>query len=142
MRLLSCPSCGKKILDEEAPYCPYCRKELRLTPTTPIKSKAEQEKYWICPSCKSINSPEQTVCHNCTKPFSLTGYETHTSYHRYEKPSAMWYLVAFLLGLVGGLIAYVAIKDEDPSMGNTCLALGFLTTLFGVAIIWFYLPIF
>ncbi len=55
----------------------------------------------------------------------------------------MWYLVAFLFGLIGGLIAYVAVKDEDEGMGKTCLAIGFITSLIGVGIIlWFFRLIF
>lgn len=29
------------------------------------------------------------------------------------QPSDLWYLVPFFFGIIGGLIAYVAVKDED-----------------------------
>jgi RNA polymerase subunit RPABC4/transcription elongation factor Spt4 len=138
MKLLSCQSCGKRILDEEAPYCPYCRKELRLTSTLPTKPKAEQKQCWICPNCKAVNVNEEKTCHNCRRPILYrNSWETDRSYPRkyYDKPSAIWYLVAFLFGLIGGLISYVAVKDKDKSMANTCIAIGLVVTLIGGVVI-------
>jgi hypothetical protein len=132
-------------LDEEAPYCPYCRKELRLTSSPAFKPNAEQNNYWICPNCKAVNDIADRDCHNCRRPISNSGrWETAQSYHEsYERPSTIWYLVAFLFGLIGGLIAYVAVKDQDRSMADTCIAIGIVTTLIGIGItVWFYSSIF
>src|SRR2546422_2328857 len=41
-------------------------------------------------------------------------------------PSGLWYLVPLFFGLIGGIIAYAAVKDKDESMASACLILGFI----------------
>ena len=41
-------------------------------------------------------------------------------------PSGLWYLVPLFFGLIGGIIAYAAVKEKDESMANACLILGFI----------------
>ena len=43
---------------------------------------------------------------------------------RKDTPGGLWYLVPILFSLLGGLVAYVALKDQDEAMAGTCLALG------------------
>ena len=43
---------------------------------------------------------------------------------RKDSPDGLWYLVPILFSLLGGLIAYIALKDRDESMAGACLALG------------------
>ena len=50
-----------------------------------------------------------------------------------SEPSVLWYLVPFLFGILGGVVAYVGVKDKDESM-----ALGLL--LFGI--IWTFIAFF
>ena len=45
------------------------------------------------------------------------------------RPDRLWYLAPLLFSFLGGLIAYVALKNEDKGMAETCLVLGFLTLL-------------
>jgi hypothetical protein len=54
-------------------------------------------------------------------------------------PTALWYLVPFLFGIIGGLIAYVGVKDEDVDMANSLLLFGALwsVVLFFLAIMLF-----
>ena len=41
----------------------------------------------------------------------------------------LWYLAPVLFSIVGGLIAYLAMKDRDKTMAETCLVLGFFVFL-------------
>src|SRR5881396_1353551 len=41
-------------------------------------------------------------------------------------PSGVWYLVPLLFGILGGIVAYVAVKDKDRGMADRCLVLGLL----------------
>ncbi len=45
------------------------------------------------------------------------------------RPDRLWYLAPMFFSVVGGIIAYVAVKDRDKSMAETCLGLGFLVFL-------------
>lgn len=39
-------------------------------------------------------------------------------------PSILWYLVPFFLSIIGGLIGYVAVKDQDEDMAKGLLVFG------------------
>jgi hypothetical protein len=45
------------------------------------------------------------------------------------KPTALWYLIPFFFGLVGGIIAYVGTKDEDEEMAYSLLLFGIIWTI-------------
>lgn len=38
------------------------------------------------------------------------------------KPSGLWYLVPLFFGVVGGIVAYVGVKDEDEEMAKFLLS--------------------
>jgi hypothetical protein len=45
-----------------------------------------------------------------------------------EEPTGFWYLVPIFFALIGGIVAYVGLKDEDEDMANTCLIFGFVVS--------------
>ncbi len=48
-----------------------------------------------------------------------------------EKPrSNWWYLAPILAGVIGGLIAYFALRNDDPVKGKTCVCIS-ITVGFG-----------
>ena len=53
-----------------------------------------------------------------------------------SKPSGAWYLVPLFLGIIGGIIGYLAVKDEDKKMANNLLYLGLGVTFIGWIGIW------
>jgi len=61
----------------------------------------------------------------------------------FESPSLMWYLVPFFFGILGGIVAYVAVKDKDEDMAFGLLLFGIIWTVIAVvlyiAVISFYL---
>ena len=46
-----------------------------------------------------------------------------------KKPSAAWYLMPIFLGLIGGLIMYFVLKDENRDMAKKGIILGFILTV-------------
>ena len=44
------------------------------------------------------------------------------------KPSALWYILPLIFGLLGGLISYVALRRNNLLMACDCIALGLGTT--------------
>jgi len=46
--------------------------------------------------------------------------------------SRAWYLVPIFFGLIGGIIAYFAIRRDDPQKAKKCLYLGIILTAINV----------
>ena len=53
-----------------------------------------------------------------------------------EKPTALWYLVPFFFGIIGGIVGYVGVKDEDQKMAADLLIFGIFWTIILVFIYW------
>lgn len=49
-----------------------------------------------------------------------------------KKRSGAWYLLPILLTVVGGVIAYFVIKEDDPKKAKNCLYLGITLTGIGI----------
>ena len=43
-----------------------------------------------------------------------------------NETSNWWYLVPLFFSILGGILAYVAIKDDDPDKASGCLIFGFI----------------
>ncbi|MEM3064019.1 MAG: hypothetical protein QW177_01445 [Candidatus Nitrosotenuis sp.] len=56
-----------------------------------------------------------------------------------RKRSAWWFLLPILFNVIGGVIAYFVIKDDDPKRAKNCLLLGIILTAIWFAI--FFTPI-
>ncbi len=41
-----------------------------------------------------------------------------------KHPSGIWYLVPFFFGLLGAIVAYVAVRNDDKEMGDSLLIFG------------------
>ena len=46
--------------------------------------------------------------------------------------SRWWYLVPIFFGLIGGIIAYFAIRKDDPQKAKKCLWVGIILTVINV----------
>ena len=46
--------------------------------------------------------------------------------------SRAWYLVPIFFGLIGGIIAYFAIRKDDPQKAKKCLWVGIILTMINV----------
>ncbi len=55
------------------------------------------------------------------------------------KPSALWYLVPFLFGLIGGIVGYLAVKDENKESANNLLIFGLIWSIILIVIYWLIL---
>jgi len=70
------------------------------------------------------------------KSDSLVDEELPDSDLPFERPTALWYLVPFFFGLIGGIVAYVGTKEEDKDMANNLLVFGILWTVFLLIVYW------
>ena len=56
-----------------------------------------------------------------------------------RKRSSLWFLLPIFFNIIGGVIAYFVIKDDDPRKAKNCLLLGIILTAISIAI--FVVPI-
>jgi len=56
------------------------------------------------------------------------------------KPTALWYLVPFFFGVIGGIIAYIGTKEEDRVMADSLLVFGIIWTIILVMAYFAILP--
>ena len=50
-----------------------------------------------------------------------------------EKPrSNFWFLLPIFLGLIGGIIAYFVLRNDDPKKAKNCLYLGIVLAIIGI----------
>ena len=52
-----------------------------------------------------------------------------------RRKSAWWFLLPILFGVIGGIIAYFVIKDDDQKRAKSCLWLGIILTAIGLALV-------
>ncbi|MCV0372508.1 MAG: hypothetical protein COW27_04970 [Nitrosopumilales archaeon CG15_BIG_FIL_POST_REV_8_21_14_020_37_12] len=46
--------------------------------------------------------------------------------------SNTWYLLPIFLGLIGGVIAYFVLRNDDPKKAKNCLYLGIILAIIGI----------
>ena len=50
-----------------------------------------------------------------------------------EKPrSNAWFLLPIFLGIIGGVIAYFVLRNDDPKKAKNCLYLGIVLAIIGI----------
>lgn len=54
-----------------------------------------------------------------------------------SKPSILWFLVPLFFSIIGGLVGYVAVRDEDEGMATELLALGVFMFFAYLLIVWY-----
>jgi hypothetical protein len=56
-----------------------------------------------------------------------------------KQRSSLWFLLPILFSVIGGIIAYFVIKEDDPKKAKNCLYLGIV--LAAIPVILFVIPI-
>jgi hypothetical protein len=59
-----------------------------------------------------------------------------------KEPTKWGYLAPLFFGLLGGLIGYLGVKDEDRDIALNFLVFGFFVTLVQMLLIWISMVIF
>ncbi len=49
-----------------------------------------------------------------------------------KRRSSWWYLLPILFGIIGGVIAYFVIKQDDPIKAKNCLKLGLVLLIIDI----------
>jgi len=56
-------------------------------------------------------------------------FERFTDTEDIARPTSLWYLVPFFFGIIGGIVGYIGVKDEDRGMADSLLIFGFIWTI-------------
>lgn len=118
-----CPNCGM-IYYGERTECPDCHVKLLAKEETVIqpknKSNSNQRKL-LCPQCQAVYTDNQTVCPHCHVP--LVDYYTKTpSSSGYQNDAnGCLIVVAFLLPIIGFIIAAVNYSNGNQNAGSSYL---------------------
>ena len=123
---MRCPSCQ---FDNEsgARFCANCGSTIQVT-NDPAANKAVQAG---CPNCGALNAPDSMFCENCGAQIgqqSVTGTSQTTIQTSTNKTSAAWWLLPFFLMWVGGLIAFLVVREDDKAKAKRLLIFGIVTT--------------
>ena len=46
--------------------------------------------------------------------------------------SSMWYLLPIFVGMIGGIIAYLIIRKDDPRKAKNCIYIGMIMMIIGI----------
>jgi len=55
-----------------------------------------------------------------------------------RRRSGFWYLLPLIFGIIGGVIAYFVIKQDDPIKAKYCLYLGIAHLVIDIAGLWWF----
>ena len=96
----------------------------------------------FCIKCKTKLDTNTNFCPKCGSEVTQENDQEKIRYQKdgnsiesrgLQRPrSNWWYLLAILLTPIGGIIAYFAIRGDDPSKAKNCLIIGFI--LFGIGL--------
>jgi hypothetical protein len=48
--------------------------------------------------------------------------------------SKAWYVLPVFMGIIGGLIAYFVVKNDDPKLGKNCLVVGIVVLVINLSV--------
>lgn len=91
-------------------------------------SKALEDKLKSLESMKSKNDFSTFSNSSLNQPTSVLAIT--------EKHTSAWYLAPIFFGIIGGLIGYVVVKDDDKDFANNLLGIGVIAAVLGFIAIW------
>jgi hypothetical protein len=94
-----------------------------LAATNALEQKIKRLKENPNPTSSSYNMPEES-----------SGFEQRIRSGNH--PTGLWYLVPFFFGIIGGLVGYVAVKDDDRGMADSLLVFGLIWSIILFLIGW------
>ena len=86
----------------------------------------------FCPGCgKELPSPDADVCTHCGRLVKEQLRSAANEEKLQKKRSGLWYLLPIFMSIIGGVIAYFVLKEDDPKLAKNCLILGIIITGIG-----------
>jgi len=86
----------------------------------------------FCKHCgNELPSQDADICTHCGKLIKEMPSPTSGTT---KQPSSAWYLLPIFFGLIGGLIMFFVLKDEDKKMAKKGLIVGIIISVLGIII--------
>ena len=99
-----------------------------------------EENNSFCVKCGAKLEADVKFCPKCGVHVDANEMQDNIQYRKdgyssglQKQRSNWWYLLAILFSPIGGIIAYFAIRHDDPSKAKNCLIIGFI--LFGIGLV-------
>jgi uncharacterized membrane protein YvbJ len=122
--------------EEGAAFCGNCGTKLEVN--RQIESVSEPSTHTdeiTCPRCNASNTRDSVFCKNCGSRIvpniqQQSGIRASTQ----SKTSAAWWLLPVFMAWIGGLIAFLVIKDNDRNKAVKLLWTGIGLTIFWIIV--------
>jgi multidrug resistance efflux pump len=113
-----------------------CKKRIDRLAVLLADGKISEQSY--ATATRTLESRMESLKKAKENPDVLTSSSGVESFEdaSFERPTSLWYLVPFFFGIIGGLIGYVAVKDEDKSMADSLLVFGLVWTVILAIVYW------
>lgn len=91
----------------------------------------------FCASCGNEVPIESNFCPKCGKQIGEVNVP-----HATKTRSKWWFLLPIFFHIIGGVIAYFVIRDDDPKLAKNCLWLGIIISIIEVGLtLAFWIPL-
>jgi uncharacterized membrane protein YvbJ len=91
----------------------------------------------FCPTCGNELPDGSTYCAACGHGINPKRESSKTpnrdSVKTPRKRSAWWYILPVLFSLIGGIISFFILRNDDPKLAKNCLIIG--ASLTGIALL-------
>ena len=120
------------------PFCTSCGAELRSGASFCGKCGTTIEQGYLGPTTPAYKNPRQEAFEEYENDYvgRIGGnsnpqprYNNSQRNGPYVGVSAAWWLLPIFFSVIGGIIAWVCVKDTDPRMAKNCLILGIVITV-------------
>jgi len=120
------------------PFCTSCGAELRSGASFCGKCGTTIEQGSFSPTSPAYKNPRQESFEEYENDYvgRIGGnsnpqprYNNSQRNGPYVGVSAAWWLLPIFFSFIGGIIAWVCVKDTDPRMAKNCLILGIVITV-------------
>lgn len=108
-------------------FCFVCKKKLGVL-NDRAKKKWIQGEGRIPPEGMD---DEDVLCIDCLE-LIREGKRARNGVTEKEKPTILLYLVPIFMGLLGGILMYIAVKDQNQEMANAGMVVGVFITIIGI----------
>jgi uncharacterized membrane protein YvbJ len=86
----------------------------------------------FCSKCGNEETSSKNFCSKCGIGLTVSSQVTSSSHQ--TRKSRWWYLVPIFFGILGGIVAYLLLQDDDKELAKKCLVLGIVVTCIMIAI--------